>query len=91
MFASFPKTEEQKAVARMEKFWKDASHNDLYKEWFGGIARGLFYEGGLYDSSPMEDFLKNNFATAQMHRSINMGIVNVQNGTYHDFSEKNIT
>ena len=26
-----------------------------------------------------------------MHRSINLGIVNVQNGTYHDFSEKNLT
>jgi hypothetical protein len=71
----------------MEKFWKDASHNDLYKEWFGGIARGLFFEGGLYDSSPMEDFLKNNFQTTQIKRSLALGIVNVENGTYTNFSE----
>lgn len=45
----------------MEKLWTDASNTKLYKDWFGGIARGLFFEGGLYNSAPLEDFLKKEY------------------------------
>jgi predicted acylesterase/phospholipase RssA len=61
LLSSFAKGQEQQAADRMEKFWKDATHSSLYKNWFGGIARGLFFEGGLYNSAPMEDFLKTQF------------------------------
>lgn len=58
MLASFPKGSEKEAASRIEKFWVDASNSQLYKNWIGGITRGLFFEGGLYNSAPMEDFLK---------------------------------
>ena len=91
LLSSYPKGQEHAAVERMEQFWKDATKNKLYKNWFGGIARGLFYEGGLYDSTPMEDFLKKEFNNTKIERALNLGIVNVEDGTYHDFSDKNIT
>lgn len=91
LLASFEKGQEAAAADRMEKFWKDATQNTLYKNWFGGIARGLFFEGGLYNSAPMEDFLKKEFAGVAIHRDMDIGIVDVIDGSYKDFSEKNIT
>jgi hypothetical protein len=71
----------------MEQFWMSASNNKLYKEWMGGVARGLFFEGGLYNSAPMEDFLKKEFANSTMERDVNIGIVDVKDGSYKDFSK----
>jgi predicted acylesterase/phospholipase RssA len=42
LLAEFGKGQEAAAADRMEQFWVDASHNKLYKNWFGGIARGLY-------------------------------------------------
>lgn len=61
MLSSFAKGDESSAVSRMLQFWKDASNTDLYKNWFGGVVRGLFFEGGVYNSAPLEDFLKKEF------------------------------
>ena len=75
----------------MEQFWVDATHSSLYKNWFGGIARGLFFEGGLYNSAPLEAWLKKEFKDTTIKRALNMGIVDVNDGSYKDFSDKNIT
>lgn len=45
----------------MEQFWRDGANANLYKNWFGGIARGLFFEGGLYNSAPLEKWLTDEF------------------------------
>lgn len=75
----------------MQQFWRDATHTKLYKDWIGGIARGLFFEGGLYNSAPMEDFLTNEFTNVNIQRKIDIGIVDVVDGTYKDFSDTNLT
>jgi len=91
LLSSFDKGQEAAAADKMEQFWKDATHASLYKNWFGGIARGLFFEGGLYNSAPMEDFLKGEFSGVGIHRDLDIGIVDVINGNYKDFSDRNIT
>lgn len=53
LLASFAKGDEKAAAAKMEQFWIDATKSELYKSWFGGITRGLFFEGGLYNSLPI--------------------------------------
>lgn len=75
----------------MTQFWTDASKQPLYKNWAGGVARGLFYEGGLYNSAPMEDFLKTQFHNTTIERDVNIGIVNVKDGEYKSFTKDNIT
>jgi predicted acylesterase/phospholipase RssA len=75
----------------METFWRDGANASLYKNWFGGIARGLFFEGGLYNSAPLEDFLKKEFKDVSMKRKVDIGIVDVLDGSYKDFSQSNIT
>lgn len=62
ILSNYTKGQEQDASARMEQFWVDATHTKLYKDWLGGITRGLFFEGGLYNPAPMEDFLKQEFS-----------------------------
>lgn len=62
ILSNYTKGQEKAAASRMEQFWTDAANTNLYKNWFGGIARGLFFEGGLYNSAPMEDFLKKEFS-----------------------------
>ena len=61
ILSNYTKGEEAAASERRKKFWVDAANTQLYKNWFGGITRGLFFEGGLYNSAPMEDFLKKEF------------------------------
>jgi predicted acylesterase/phospholipase RssA len=75
----------------MQQFWVDASNAVLYKDWLGGITRGLFFEGGLYNSAPLETFLTKQFKGAQMHRKLDLGIVDVLDGSYKDFSDLNVT
>jgi predicted acylesterase/phospholipase RssA len=86
LLASFEKGQEDAAADRMEQFWRDGSNASLYKNWFGGIARGLFFEGGLYNSAPMEDFLKKEFKDVKMNRRMDIGVVDVLDGSYKDFS-----
>jgi len=57
ILSSYAKGDEKAAGARMEKFWKDASHAWLYRSWIGGITRGLFFEGGLYYNKGLDNFI----------------------------------
>ena len=92
ILANYTKGQEKQAVDKMQSFWKGATHTSLYKNWFGGIARGFLYEGGLYNSAPLHDYLKKEFSTGMStERSLNIGIVNVYDGSYVDFSDKNVT
>lgn len=69
----------------------DASKTSLYQSWFGGFLQGLFWEGGLYNPSKLLSFLKTEFGNTQPKRSLDIGIVDVKDGHYVDFSDKNIT
>jgi predicted acylesterase/phospholipase RssA len=90
ILANYQKGQEKEAVDRMVKFWTDATHSTLYKDWVGGIARGLLYEGGLYNSDPLKAFLKQQFSDFSAKRGLNIGIVNVNDGAYKDFNQDTI-
>jgi len=61
LLSNYAKGDEASAASKMEQFWVDAANSVLYKDWLGGITRGLFFEGGLYNSAPLEDFLTKEF------------------------------
>jgi predicted acylesterase/phospholipase RssA len=88
LFASYQKGDEEAASARLEQFWLDAASNSLYKNWFGGILQGLTLEGGLYNSAPLKDFLADQTKDiSKMERDVDLGIVDVLDGLYKDFSQ----
>jgi len=91
LLSNYAKGDEAAAASKMEQFWVDAANSVLYKDWLGGITRGLFFEGGLYNSAPLEDFLTKEFQGVQMKRALNIGIVDVLDGSYKDFTDKNVT
>lgn len=90
LMAGFPKGQEKAAAAKMQQFWVDATNNKLYKNWLGGIAQGLLFEAGLYNSAPMQDFLKKEFTQTTVSRGLNLGITDIKDGSYKAFSEQNI-
>jgi len=59
--ASQPLGSEQAAVDKMQKFWLDAGSAKLFQNWWGGVVQGLLYEGGLYDDTPLRDFISKEF------------------------------
>jgi len=91
LLANHPKGSEDQAANSMETFWRAMSKAQLYKNWVGGITRGLFFEGGLYNSAPMQSFLKDQFEDITLKRMMDIGIVDVKDGSYKDFNEKNVT
>jgi predicted acylesterase/phospholipase RssA len=91
LLSNFAKGDEKSAVDKLHSFWTDAGRTDLYKSWLGGVVRGLFFEGGIYNSKPLEDFIKKEFKDVSPKRAMDIGITNVQDGSYVDFSDKNVT
>lgn len=55
--AAHPEGQEAQAAERMKQFWLDAGKTTLFDDWYGGLVEGLTLEGGLYDSSPLKEFL----------------------------------
>ena len=51
------------------------------------MARGLFFESGLYNNAPLENFIKSKFENLKIERKLNIGIVDIMEGSYKDFSE----
>jgi len=35
----------------------DLSYFEPYKQWSGGFVYGFFFEKGIYDMSPMSDYI----------------------------------
>lgn len=58
---------------------------------FGGAIRGLFYKGGLYNSEPLEKFLRKELGGIKPKRQMDMGIVDIVSGKYKEFSTQNVT
>lgn len=91
LFSSFAQADEKAATARMVQFWQDAGKSKLYQDWWGGILEGLFAEGGLYDDTPLKEFLQKQFEGIEIKRPVNVGITNVLDGKFEMFTETNMT
>lgn len=91
LLSSYNKGQEKDAAAKMEKFWRDASKTSLWRNWIGGLARGLFFEGGLYYDGGLQSFIKQQVSHLTIKRDLDIGIVDTITGKYTDFSHQNIT
>lgn len=57
--STFPKGSEPDMVKYMLNMWSKLHSEFVYKSWdYFGIFRGLFYEKGIYDSSPLAKMLE---------------------------------
>ena len=92
ILANYPAGQEDAASARIKHFWDNSANTKLYKNWWGGIATGLTLEGGLWNDSPVFDFLKTEMADIKpTNRWIDIGLTDVLKGTYVDFNGDDLT
>jgi len=91
IIASYAKGSESAAASRLKTFWDNAANTELFKDWRGGLAQGYAFEGGLYNSSPMEKFLESELSDiTKMNRNLNIGITNELSGKINEFTQDNI-
>lgn len=64
----------------IDNFWQELSERDQYVNWQGGWIYGFFFEKGLYDHSPIADFINKKFSKRTLHKHLNIATTNVLNG-----------
>ena len=64
------------------KFWYDLSTIDPFRLWKGGFVYGFFFEKSLYDTTPLNDFIKFFFINHVIKKHITIGVTNVLTGKF---------
>lgn len=69
------------------KLWGDIRRTDVYTTWTpGGLMQGLLYEKGLFNNTPLFNFL-NSHLTEPPQRWLNIGATNIQTAELVRFNE----
>jgi predicted acylesterase/phospholipase RssA len=69
--------------------WNNLTTDQIYKDWFGGVAHGIF-EAGLYDDSPAIDYLNSILQEFDGYQKrISISSVNANTGEEVVFTESN--
>jgi predicted acylesterase/phospholipase RssA len=51
--------QEEEMLEFMSNAWQSLSTDEVYKGWRLGIVEGILHESGIFDNSPLYDFLQN--------------------------------
>ena len=70
-----------------EQFWFDLASIEPYKFWKGGFIYGFFFEKGIYDTSPLNDFIEYYFSGASVKQHLTIAVTNILNGAFVSFEE----
>ena len=61
-------------------FWEQLANFDPYDLWSGGFLYGFFFQKGLFDSTPVHNFIESWFKDRELKQHITIGATNVLNG-----------
>ena len=61
-------------------------NSSIYVQWPGGLAQGVLLEPGLYDTTPLRNFV-NSRLTKPPQRKVTVGATNLNTGTFDNFDE----
>ena len=88
--ASYPKGQEMRMSDDLLSLWTAMEPSNFYRNWrYGGIIRGLLFKQGLYDTSPLHEFIKAYFEFRTIHRHLHINSVDAQTGDIVGFDETN--
>lgn len=59
---------------------------NVFVQWPGGLAQGVLYESGVYDTTPLKNMINTKFTKAPQ-RKITVGATNLNTGTFDNFDE----
>jgi predicted patatin/cPLA2 family phospholipase len=87
-FSVFEIGQEKNASDFIINTWREITGtNTVYKNWMLGPLYGLFYKSGLYDTTPLMNFLSTHIKDKKVKRQIVIGSTDVQNATYVTWDE----
>lgn len=79
--SSFEKGQEDTAADSLISLWRGLTVSQVYKSWrWGGIVRGLLFETGIYDNTPLKTYLKSHIKSPK--REFYYGLVNSKTGQF---------
>ncbi len=68
--------------------WLNLTSANFYKNWnWGGVFNGLMFKPGLYDTSPLHDFISDYFHNRSIHRLVHFNSVDANTGEIVTFDE----
>ena len=91
--AMFPRGDEDRMVKMMESMWNDVRAHNFFKNWFFGAGEGLMMERGVFDNSPMYQFLTDKLAEIGSkipQRYISIGITEANEGIFFTITEEKL-
>jgi hypothetical protein len=88
--ASYPKGQEREMSDDLLSLWTSMEPTNFYRNWrYGGIIRGFLFKQGLYDTSPLHEFIKDYFESRTINRHLHINSVDAQTGDVVGFDETN--
>lgn len=83
----FPVGQEKAAADFLVSIWRSVnSSSDIYKEWDGGLIAGFLFHSGIYNTAPLQVFLRDNFLYP-ISRNFSVGSTNFDTGLFSTFNE----
>jgi len=84
--ANYKKGDENEAADFILDLWRGLTRDEVLKAWnWGGIVRGIFFETSIWDSSPLENYLKVHIQAPK--RDFIYGLMETGTGQYTTFDQ----
>jgi len=84
--------EKQAGDLLLEEWRKITGGNYLFQQWpWGGVIRGLFFETGLFDTTPMLETITNFLNSSGLKRTLVLGTVDAETGDYFVYDNKSLS
>ena len=83
----FAKGQESEAVTFLTNFWTQFKSKQFYNDWLGGYIEGLFWQTGLYDTTPMKTTIADKLIpNDKFERMLVVGSTNLKDATFVTFN-----
>eukprot|EP01132_Coremiostelium_polycephalum_P001127 gene1127-1432_t len=82
--------QEEQAKDFIIQKWLSITKEDVYKDWKGGVIEGLLLKNGIFDTSPLRNYLNTNLNVEQLinsNRVLNIGSTCISTGDFQIFNK----
>ena len=90
-FAQFKIGKEKEAIKFLTKVWLEMTFNKIASHWIpGSIVQGFLFKSGLFDTTPLDNFIKKNLnitALRESGRHIKVGATCLDTGKFEIWNE----
>ncbi|CAI2372707.1 unnamed protein product [Moneuplotes crassus] len=87
-YSLYPPGEEEKATKWLMDFWKGMQRDKVFVNWPYYILEGVFYEGGIFDTSVFVDYVNSVVPTKDVQKKVSVGAVDSRTGQFVRFTEE---